>query len=255
MSTLTKVYGPRVLTKLDLMGIRFALEPAGDGGAGDPPPAAPVVVPPVVEPPKPAPPVEPAPIEGSADGGKTFDLTYVEKLRKENAKNRTDDKAAIQAQIDAALAAGQKTWATELGKKLGVIEDDKPASSDDIIAALTAERDGFRTERDTFATERSARSERDAINAASDLHKGNSRLVAAVLREDGLLKDIDPAATDYPALVAAVVKAEIEKDASLRAVPVAPRSGSGERPGGTPISGPLSIDDRRKAIREARASK
>ena len=255
-------FGPLRPSKLALMGIRFAV--GEDGGApGTPavpatPPVAPVepVVPatpaePVV--PKPGPPAEPEPIEGSADGGKTFDLAYVEKLRKENAKNRTDDKAAIATQITDALAAGKTDWANALGKQLGIVKDAAALTPDQIIAALTEERDTFKTERDQFASERSTRAERDAIEGASTANQGDFAMVRAVLISEGSLKDIDPTATDYEAQVAAVVKSEIEKNPKLRAVQVAPSSG-GAPPSGTPAPGPLSIDERRKAIRENRAS-
>lgn len=245
-----RTFGPSRPSKLALMGVRFIEGP--DGATPPVPPVPPVAAP---EPPKPGPPAEPEQIEGSADGGKTFDLTYVEKLRKEAAKNRTDDKAAIKQQIDDALAAGQKTWATALGKQLGILEADAEATPDSIIAALTTERDDFKTKFESLTSRDLQRNERDAVNTASALHKGNARLVAAVLKNDGLLKDIDPAADDYAAQVAAVVKTEIEKDASLLAVQVAPSSGSTAPPSGTPKPGPLSIEDRRKAIRENRAGK
>lgn len=246
MTTRNQTFGPGFPSKLALMGIRFA---EGEDGAAPP---VPPVAPPAPESPKPTPPAAPEAVEGSADGGKTFDLAYVEKLRKENAKNRTDDKAAIQAQIDEALTNGQKAWATELGKKLGVIEDEAEATPESIIAALTTERDDFKTKFETLSSRDLQRNERDAINAASDLHKGNSRLVAAVLKNDGLLKDIDPTADDYAAQVAAVVKAEIEKDTTLRAVQVAPRSGSEVPPAGGQTTDPEDIDSFRKTYRANR---
>jgi hypothetical protein len=212
----------------------------------------PVETPPVVEQPKPGPPAEPETIEGSADGGKTFDSAYVEKLRREAAKNRVDDKAAIQKQIDDAVAAGQKAWAAKLGKDLGILEADSEKTPEEIIAELQKERDEAKAERDQFAAERSATREREAIKTAAEAHKGNPRLVAAVLREDGLLKDIDPAAADYAAQVAAVVKAEIEKDASLLAVQVAPSSGSDAPPAGTPTPGDDDIETLRKKRAERR---
>ena len=251
----SRMFGPSRPSKLALMGIRFI-----DGEDGAAPIVAPETVPPVVpavvpgDAPKPAPPAGADPIEGSADGGKTFDLAYVEKLRKENAKNRTEDKAAIATQITEALAAGKTDWANELGKQLGLVKDDAALTPDQIIAALTTERDTFKTERDQFATERSARSERDAIEGASKANQGDFAMVRAVLISEGSLKDIDPTATDYAAQVAAIVKAEIEKNPKLRAVQVAPSSG-GTPPSGTPTPGPQTIDERRKAIREKRANK
>ena len=234
-------------TKHALMGIRYD---NGEGGGEPEPKPEPT---PENEQPKPGPPAEPDPIEGSTDGGKTFDAAYVEKLRKEAAKNRVEDKAAIQKQIDEAVANGQKAWAAKLGKDLGILEADSEKTPEEIIAELQAERDTFKTERDQFAAERSLAREREAIKAACETHRGNFRLVAAVIREDGLLKDIDPAADDYAAQVAAVVKAEIEKDASLLAVQVAPRSGSEDAPDGTPNpGGPKTTEELIKERRKRR---
>jgi hypothetical protein len=234
-------------TKHALMGIRYA----DDEGGGEPGPKP--ETPPGNEQPKPGPPAEPEPIEGSDDGGKTFTPAYVEKLRKEAAKNRVEDKAAIQKQIDEAVANGQKAWAAKLGKDLGILEADSEKTPEEIIAELQKERDEAKAERDQFAAERSATREREAIKTAAEANKGNPRLVAAVIREDGLLKDIDPTADDYAAQVAAVVKAEIEKDASLLAVQVAPRSGSENAPDGTPNpGGPKTTEELIKERRKRR---
>jgi hypothetical protein len=249
MTIRNHTYGPLRPSKLALMGIRFI-----EGEEGGAPAAAPNVEPegaPAA--PKPGPPAAPEAVEGSFDGGKTFDVAYVEKLRKEAAKNRLADKAAIQTQIDEAVAAGQKAWAAKLGKDLGIIEADSEKTPEEIIAELQKERDEAKAERDQFASERSANREREAIKAAAETHKGNPRLVAAVLREDGLLKNIDPAADDYAAQVAAVVKTEIEKDASLLAVQVAPRSGSEAPPAGSPApGGPKTTEELIKERRKRR---
>lgn len=257
MLSIDHVYGPSRPSKLALMGIRFLEGEGGAAPAAPAVPAAPAEPAATVTPPKPAPPAsqDPEPIEGSTDGGKTFDAAYVEKLRKEAAKNRLDAKDEIQRQIDAALTAGQKAWATELGKKLGILEGDKDKTPDEIIAELKAERDQFKTDLDTLSARDIRRNESDAITEASDANDGDTALVKAWLKGNDLLKDIDPTADDYKAQVAAVVKAEIEKNTKLRKVQVAPRSGSEARPGGTPTPGPLSIEDRRKAIREQRAGK
>jgi hypothetical protein len=248
MSIITNtVHGPRKLTKHDIMGIRYIEEPiVPEGGA-------PVGTPPVEpESPKPGPPAAADTVEGSADGGKTFTSDYVEKLRKEAAKNRVDDKAAIQAQIDTALTNGQKAWATELAKKLGVIEDEGEATPEDIIKTLTTERDDFRTKFETLSSRDIARNERDAINTASATYGGDDALVRAVIKADDLLTGIDPNADDYAAQVAAVVKEQIEKNTKLLKVQVAPRSGSETPPSGGVTDDPEDVDSFRKKYRTAR---
>lgn len=217
--------------------------------------------------PKPAPPApaeptpatdpatEPTPteVEGSTDGGRTFSADYVEKLRKENAAARVAKKDDIQAQIDAALANGQKEWATQLGKQLGVIKDEEAeADPAKIIATITAERDAAKAEADQFKTERRQRAEADALAKASETAEAHADLVEAVVRSKGLLKDIDPTADDYAAQVAAVVKAEVEQNPKLRVVQVAPRSGGENTPTGDQTTAGDSVEDFRKGRRKRR---
>ncbi|CAN5424338.1 hypothetical protein BH09ACT9_BH09ACT9_00640 [soil metagenome] len=226
----------------------------------DEPPTPPVDPTPPVEPnptppapPKPGPPPVP-PVDDESTWPESA-RDAIKRVRDEAASARIENRDKIQAQIDEALKNGQKAWATELAKKLGVLDADEQKTPDEIIAELQAERDGFKTQLETLSAKDIARNERDAINDASKAHGGDSALVRAVIKSDDLLKDIDPAADDYAAQVTAIVKAQIEKNPKLREVQVAGRSGGEQRPAGSTIpAGPLSIEDRRKAIRDKRSS-
>lgn len=252
MSTATNtIHGPAERSKLDLMGIRFFVpeNPPADPAPPADPPADPA---PPADPPKPSPP--PTPAHGEDESAlPEWAQKSLRKARDEAAALRVENRDKIQAQIDEALANGQKAWALELGKKLGVVEGDKEKTPDEIIAELRAERDTVATERDSLAAERRATKERNAIEGAAKAHGGDAALVRAVLLSEGSLKDIDPAADDYAAQVAAIVKAEIEKNPKLREVQVAPRSGGDAPPAGSPNpDGPKSIDDLIKERRKRR---
>lgn len=249
-STTERVYGPAALSKLDLMGIRLVADPPTEG-AGDPPADPPADPAPANDPPKPGPPV-PATGEDEAQLPE-WARKELQKVRAEAAAARVENKGKIQTQIDEALKNGQKAWATELAKKLGVLEGEDEKTPEQIIAELQAERDSLATERDTLAAERRANKERNAIEGAAKANGGDTALVRAVLVAEGSLKDIDPEADDYAAQVAAVVKAEIEKNPKLREVQVAGRSGGDAPPAGSPNpGGPKSIDELIEARRKRR---
>jgi hypothetical protein len=249
-STTECTYGPPARSKLDLMGVRFFAPEAPPNDGGDPPTDPPADPPPGNEPPKPGPP--PGKPEGEdEDALPEWAKKSLKKAREEAAALRVENRDKVQKQIDEALANGQKAWATELAKKLGVLEGEGEKTPEEIIAELQAERDTLASERDTLAAERRATKERNAIEGAAKANGGDTALVRAVLLSEGALKDIDPAADDYAAQVAAIVKAEIEKNPKLREVQVAGRSGGDAPPAGSPNpGGPKSIDeliaDRRK---------
>lgn len=250
-------------------------------GASTPPavetetPAEDAVV--IVTPPKPGPPAGTAPaapaaepaappaaeapaadagtgeVEGSTDGGRTFSADYVEKLRKENAAARVENKTELQKQIDAALADGRQAWAKELGKQLGVLEaEDETPDPAKLIETVQAENTTLKDQLAARDARDAARAESDAIAAGVTTHEGDAELVAAWVKAGDHLKDIDRSATDYAAQVAAVIKEQIEKNPKLRAVQVAPRSGGDDTPtGDKPVDGD-SIEALRKNRRERR---
>lgn len=242
-STTHCTYGPPTRPKLDLMGIRFLAPEDPNFGGGDPP-ADP---PPANDPPKPSPPFIPTGVEQSPDEGKTFDAAHIEKLRQEAAANRVARKEDIQKQIDAALENGQKAWAKEFAKQIGAVDGEPEKTAEEIIPELQAERDEWKGKATTLSAKDLARNERDAINDASTAHGADNALMHAVVKSDELLKDIDPTVDDYPARMADIVKAAIEKNPKRHAVQVAPRRGGDAPPAGSSNpDGQQTIDEIRK---------
>lgn len=238
-----KTYGPRALTKLDLMGIRFIEEPGDGTGAGAPaavPP--PVEQPPAAEPPKPGPPTPPAtpPVE-------TFDAAYVKTLREEAAAARVNGKTEAEKAAKAASEAAYK----KLGQELGLITADEESNVETLSAAIQV-KDSTITEQ---AADIKASRLENALLRVADKHNLDVDLATDSKTFQAKLLAIDTTADDYRSQVDELVKTEVASNTKLRKVQVAPRSGSETPPSGAPASGTLTIEERRKAIRENRANK
>lgn len=175
----------------------------------------------------------------ATDGGaepKKFDADYVEKLRKESAKYRTERKA--EADRAAALEAKMNSLVNDLKGLTG----DKPEQQnpEDIIAAITAERDQATTQLNQF------RIDQAVTKAAADAG-ADTELATLVLKGKGALNDLDPAAADFADQVSALVAAEVEANPKLKAVQAAPKSsGSAPEDSTSPRNGQLTRDDMRK---------
>lgn len=237
MTIRNHTFGPLRPSKLALMGIRFI---EGEEGAA---PAAPVT-PPVVaaEPaPKPTPPAEVVtpPVE-------TFDAAYVKKLRDEAAAARVSGKTDSEAAAKAATAAAYK----KIGQEFGLVEADAETTVESLSAAIQ--------ERDTTITTQGAdiKAARldNAVLTVFGKHGADYALLTDSTSFQAKLAAIDTADPEYRSLVDELVKTSVASNPKLRAVQVAPSSG-GTPPSGTPTPGPLTIDERRKAIREKRAAK
>lgn len=274
MSALTKpVYGPCKLTKLELMGIRFAIADPADPGAGDPAPKddAPVVIA-TASNPKPAPPAsatspadpagadptppaDPAPGDGLPDDPSILKAKIAE-LNRENAARRVENREEQQRLIDAAkadaAAAAKKEAYEQLGKSLGLVPDGEETDPVKLLEKAVADRDALTAQLAAAALRDQDRKTADALTAAANTHEGDVALVNAVVKADDLLKDIDTNADDYAAQVAAVVKDAIEKNPKLRTVQVASRSGGDDTHTGDPIPGATSVDSFRKKYRQDR---
>lgn len=264
MSTPTPtVYGPRKRSKLDLMGIRFDRDEGDEStktgeGAGDE--EKPEIIGTVANPPKPKPGTQT--VDPATDDTKTGDdsddpavlKAQLAEARREAAKNRIDRKEDVQRQIDEALANGQKAWAKELGKTLGVIEDETESSPEAVAAAVKAENDTLKqqlaSEKAERAAEKATAAQTKALADAATTHGGDLTLVNAVVKADDLLKDIDTTADDYAAQVALVVKDAIEKNPKLRTVQVTTRSGGDDTHTGDPITEADSVEKFEKAYRK-----
>ena len=239
MTIRNHTFGPLRPSKLALMGIRFI---EGEEGAA---PAAPVT-PPVVaaEPvvaPKPTPPAEVVtpPVE-------TFDAAYVKKLRDENAAARVKGKEDAEAAGKTASEAAYK----ELGQKLGLVAAEDETTVESLSAAIQEKDSTITTQ---GADIKAARLD-NALLKVVGKHGADYDLLTDSASFQAKLAAIDTADAEYRSLVDELVKTSVASNPKLRAVQVAPSSG-GTPPSGTPTPGPLTIDERRKAIREQRANK
>lgn len=232
-------FGAARPSKLALMGIRFIN--GEEGGAPAAEPAAPVA--PVVEPeaPKPTPPAEPVtpPVE-------TFDAAYVKKLRDEAAAARVNGKTEAESAAKAASEAAYK----ELGQKLGLVAAEEESTVESLSAAIQEKDSTITTQ---SADIKAARLD-NALLKVVGKHGADYDLLTDSASFQAKLAAIDTTDPEYRSLVDELVKTSVTSNPKLRAVQVAPSSG-GTPPSGTPTPGPLSIDERRKAIRDNRANK
>jgi hypothetical protein len=234
-------FGPIRPSKLALMGIRF-IEGEEGGAPGEPatPPVAPVEP---AEPvtPKPGPPAEPVtpPVE-------TFDAAYVKKLREEAAEARVSSKTESENAAKAATAAAYK----KIGQEFGLVE----ADAETTVESLSAEIQTRDTTITTQAADIKAARLDNALLKVAGSHGADYDLLTDSASFQVKLAAIDTTDPEYRSLVDELVKTSVTSNPKLRAVQVAPSSG-GTPPSGTPTPGPQSIDERRKAIRDQRASK
>jgi hypothetical protein len=189
---------------------------------------------------------------------KTYDESYVRKLRDENAATRVKAKDAEKAAQAAARQAqeasdAQKSLTERLGRALGFVED-APLAPEELLKQASAREAQLSAERDTVATElRTLRIEK-ALNAAAEKHDGDTSILAPYLTGTGALAQLDPTADDFSSQVEAIVENAVTTNPKLKkAVQVAaPRSGgdlsSGN--GSTKPTGEKSIDDLRREKRE-----
>jgi hypothetical protein len=241
-------FGPIRPSKLALMGIRFI---NGEGGAAPVEPVTPPV--PAVEPVAPVAPVEPVtpkptppPAEPVTPPVETFDAAYVKKLREEAAAARVNGKTEAETAAKAASEAIYK----EFGQKLGLVEADDETTVETLSAKIQ-EKDTTIT---TQAADIKAARLDNALLKVVGTHGADYDLLTDSASFQAKLAAIDTTDAEYRSLVDELVKTSVTSNPKLRSVQVAPSSG-GAPPSGTPTPGPLSIDDRRKAIRDQRASK
>lgn len=138
-----------------------------------------------------------------------------EKLAKANAeaaKYRTRAK-----DTEHAKAAEFEAYKQELGKKLGLIEDDQPAP-DDLIAA--AEKRATEAAHQLATYQR-----RDAIRTAAAGKVADTDILTALLNQDSEFTALDPSADDYAEQVSALIDAQLTAHPALKAQVVSPASG------------------------------
>lgn len=100
------------------------------------------------------PPAPEAPQEGAEQEPKVFDAEYVDKLRKENAKYRTDAKANAEAAAELAkIRESQKTEAEKQAERLAELESEAKTARAEALRLRIATKHGISDEdADLFLT-------------------------------------------------------------------------------------------------------
>lgn len=168
-------------------------------------------------------------------------------LEAERAKRA---QAVKDAETAAEKRAAEKAY-KEIGKTLGVVEDNDTPTVESLTTALQ-ERDTTLTS--TQAALAAQRAENAVLRYAGK-HNGDSDALLDSRDFEKKLAGIDSTAADYASQVEALVKAEVESNSRYRKVQVAPQSSDGDTPpaGGLP-AGEKSIDDLRKERQKRRDS-
>jgi hypothetical protein len=183
------------------------------------------------EAPEPTPEVEQAPTE-QPEQPKTFDESYVKKLRDEAAANRVKANEAEtrhQQMLDA------------IAKSLGLKDDDKP-DADALTQQLTASQAEAKRLKVAYAVEKAARS-----------NEADEDLTVAVLAHQGKLAGLDPASDGFADAVAELVKATVDANPRLKTAPPTP-GGAGRSGGdfsGGPTPPPASLSSQIAAAKKA----
>ncbi|MFH0980115.1 MAG: hypothetical protein V2A79_01070 [Planctomycetota bacterium] len=154
---------------------------------------------------------------------------YITELRQENAKDRTKAK-------ETAAAEARKTLAQEIGKALGLVDNDDPAA-----AAKTAAE-----QRDAALAEAKAVKVEIAVMRTAAKHGASPEALVDSRAFMTKLAGLDPAADDFAAQVDAAVKEAVESNPTLKVAPPAPARSGGPVGGGTPPAGQLSREDLQK---------
>ena len=167
-------------------------------------------------------------------------------LRDEAAAARVKGKQDAETAGRTASEAAYK----ELGQKLGLVAAEDETTVESLSAAIQEKDSTITTQ---GADIKAARLD-NALLKVVGKHGADYDLLTDSASFQAKLAAIDTTDAEYRSLVDELVKTSVTSNPKLRAVQVAPSSG-GTPPSGTPTPGPLTIDERRKAIREKRATK
>ncbi|HWU31056.1 MAG TPA: hypothetical protein VN041_18395 [Microbacterium sp.] len=151
----------------------------------------------------------------------TFSKEYVEKLRREAAGYRE------KAKTDAAAAAeaARSEVAQQIGKALGLVQDDTPPDP----AALVAQAE---TERNQAIEREQSLKRQLAVLTGSDKHDANTAELLDSNAFGSKLKALDPDADDFASLVDALIKETVDGNPTkFKRVQLAQRTGGGDHSG------------------------
>ncbi|QXE28939.1 MULTISPECIES: hypothetical protein [Microbacterium] len=202
--------------------------------------------------PQPTPPA-PQPAPPKPPWGDNPDLYDPEKAASLIAGLRADKAAADQRTADAvaqAVQTAQAEFTQKIGKSLGLVADDTPASAEEVTASI-------REKDDTITAQADRIKELTATNAvlrfAGDLNADVTELTDSTSFQRKLVA-LDTSASDYDSQVEALIKDAVDNNARFRKTQVASRSG-GETPpsGGLPSGDPDDIEALRKKRLEERS--
>lgn len=146
----------------------------------------------------------------------------IRSLRDESAKYRTRSKDAEATKADELKAAQEKAeqernqLIQDIGKKLGLVEDETSDPQKLIEAAVQREQAAAK-ERDEMRDTLTKYRRNDAVRAAVSKVDGtvDTDLLAAVLNSDNAFTQLDVNADDFDAQVAQIVTSKIESHPSL----------------------------------------
>ncbi|MFJ6935697.1 hypothetical protein [Streptomyces sp. NPDC101132] len=202
---------------------------AGSGTDGQPPAADPPKPGPPPATPPATPPAAPA-AEGDVKSLPEWAQKAIADARAEAGKERTTAKANAAAEARSALAQ-------EIGKALGIVQDDKPADPAELTRTITTQTGRIGELEATVRTQ--------AVELA--VHGAAARLganAAALLDSRTFLTSVqglDPATDDFTTKLDAAITAAVEQNQQLRGGQ-APRRGGGDFTGGPGTTGrPTSL--------------
>lgn len=182
--------------------------------------------------------------QGSSAAGRVEDLpawaqAELRRARGDAAKARTAPK-------DAAEKA-RNDLAQQIGKALGLVEDDKPADPEKLTEQLTGERSKTRAALVELAVYKNA-----GRHGANPEALGDSRSFMTAVDK------LDPTADDFTDRLGEAIKSAVENNSNLKATGQAPGARTGGEFGagsGDTSSGDQSVDDLRKERKRWRSGK
>ncbi|MFF4026999.1 hypothetical protein ACFYY5_29540 [Nocardia elegans] len=198
--------------------------------------------------------------EPSDKAAKSYDESYVRKLRDENAATRIKAKEAETKAQEAARQAqeaadAQRELTEKLGRALGFVQDEKPLTSDELLKQAAEREAQIAAERDAVAERLRNFERREALTSAVTSVDGDLEAILDSRKVNEAIAKLDTNADDFKAQVAEIVSAAVESNPKLKKAPAqvaAPRSG-GDLSGGNGAPKPnaeKSIDDLRREKRE-----
>ncbi len=193
---------------------------------------------------------------------KSYDESYVKKLREENAATRVKAKQAETAAQEAAQRAeeaanAQQELTEKLGRALGLIQDDTPPDPADLLKAAQDREAQLAADRDAVAEKLRNFERRDALTRAANTAEADLEAILDSRKVNEAIAKLDTNADDFAARVAEVVSAAVENNPKLKKAPAqaaAPRSG-GDMSGGNAApnsQGEKDINSYRRDFRTSR---